>query len=279
MLIIKNLFVIHPSLLPKYRGASPIHYALLNGDTVTGVSAAAVSPKKFDAGTVFLQESSPVDQTDTYGSLVKKLGAVGGEMSLKLISNNYPKSGLFVQDESKVTKAPKFDAAANLLFFQQGTNKSGAGSLPSRQILNMCRMFRGSSHGYLKFSLKGKKVGFEDVCLLEDTELSGVSVGRISNPAHLDLVNKFARVLPPGSLHLFKNIPELKGFIALRLSDGFLMAKKIIYEGSSKTVTVGEFVKDAEIFGPSYQEFISLVTSENNALSEELVSKHVVRLD
>jgi methionyl-tRNA formyltransferase len=46
-------FVMHPSLLPQYRGSSPISYALLNEDTSTGVSIVAMSKNKFDAGKIF----------------------------------------------------------------------------------------------------------------------------------------------------------------------------------------------------------------------------------
>jgi methionyl-tRNA formyltransferase len=49
-----GLIVIHPSLLPRHRGASPIQYALLQNDKVTGVSFIEISKKKFDAGKILL---------------------------------------------------------------------------------------------------------------------------------------------------------------------------------------------------------------------------------
>jgi len=48
----KSMIVIHPSLLPKYRGASPLQYALLNGDVESGVSFIEISKNKFDAGKI-----------------------------------------------------------------------------------------------------------------------------------------------------------------------------------------------------------------------------------
>lgn len=279
MLIIKNLFVIHPSLLPKYRGASPIHYALLNGDESTGVSVAAVSPKKFDAGIVFLQESLKVENSDTYGTLVKKLGKIGGDLASKMINQDYQKTGLFVQDETKVTKAPKFDKDANILFFStQSPSPNSGADLSSRHTFNMCRMFRGSSHGYLKFSYKGKKVGFEDLVLLEDRDLQP-ETGKIANPTQLQTVKQFAGILPVGSLHQFKNVAELKGMLALRLKDGFLLAKKITYEGSARTVPVAEFLREAQPFGPAYQEFIGLVVGGKQEVTREVVEKAAVMLD
>ena len=48
------MIVIHPSLLPKYRGASPIYHTLLNGDKQSGVSFVEISKDKFDAGNILL---------------------------------------------------------------------------------------------------------------------------------------------------------------------------------------------------------------------------------
>jgi methionyl-tRNA formyltransferase len=49
-----GMIVIHPSLIPKYRGGAPIQHALLNNEKETGVSFLEISPKKFDAGRILL---------------------------------------------------------------------------------------------------------------------------------------------------------------------------------------------------------------------------------
>ena len=46
------MFVIHPSLLPKYRGPAPLHYILFNGESKSGVSFIEISKNKFDAGNI-----------------------------------------------------------------------------------------------------------------------------------------------------------------------------------------------------------------------------------
>jgi methionyl-tRNA formyltransferase len=51
-----NCFVVHPSILPKHRGSSPISAALLAGDNNSGVSIVEISKGKFDAGKIFLQK-------------------------------------------------------------------------------------------------------------------------------------------------------------------------------------------------------------------------------
>jgi methionyl-tRNA formyltransferase len=63
---------IHPSLLPRYRGASPIRRALWNGEKITGISLIKVAPK-MDEGDIYLQQELPIDPMDDVLTLTKKL--------------------------------------------------------------------------------------------------------------------------------------------------------------------------------------------------------------
>lgn len=63
---------LHGSLLPKYRGASPIQYALLNGDKVTGITLMQMIDK-MDAGAIYAKEEVKIDEDDNYDLLLKKL--------------------------------------------------------------------------------------------------------------------------------------------------------------------------------------------------------------
>ena len=81
---------VHGSLLPKYRGAAPIQWALINGETETGITTMYMD-KGMDTGDMLLKESIIIDDQDTYGSLYEKLKVLGGEMivkTLNLIENN-----------------------------------------------------------------------------------------------------------------------------------------------------------------------------------------------
>ena len=94
---------VHSSLLPKYRGASPIHSAILNGDTESGVSIMYIE-EGLDSGDVILQESCDILESDTLGTLhdkLKDLGAIGLEKALKLIEEE--KVEAIKQDESLAT--------------------------------------------------------------------------------------------------------------------------------------------------------------------------------
>jgi len=70
---------LHPSLLPRYRGAAPMQHCLLNGDTVTGVTTIALSAK-IDAGDILLQREYPIEPEDDYGSLSERLALAGAEL-------------------------------------------------------------------------------------------------------------------------------------------------------------------------------------------------------
>ncbi len=70
---------IHPSLLPKYRGPSPINYALLNGDKYTGVSIIDVS-SEMDAGDIYMQWVEKINENDNYETLHNRLSKIGSNM-------------------------------------------------------------------------------------------------------------------------------------------------------------------------------------------------------
>ncbi|MBI2339895.1 MAG: methionyl-tRNA formyltransferase [Deltaproteobacteria bacterium] len=97
---------VHASLLPKYRGAAPIPWVLINGETETGASIMKLI-LKLDAGPVYRQTKIPIEGSDTAGSLAEKLAPLGARLLLETL----PKiqSGQITptpQDDSKATLAP-----------------------------------------------------------------------------------------------------------------------------------------------------------------------------
>ena len=94
---------VHSSLLPKYRGASPIHSAILNGDKETGVSIMYIE-EELDSGDVILTESCEITETDTLGTLHDRLKILGAEALGKVL--DLIESGEVTavpQDHSKAT--------------------------------------------------------------------------------------------------------------------------------------------------------------------------------
>ncbi len=100
-------FNLHGSLLPKYRGAAPIQWALINGDKETGVTTFFLK-EKVDTGNMILQRKLAVDEEDNLGSLYEKMKSVGAELVLDTIG--LIESGSvneIQQDESLASPAPK----------------------------------------------------------------------------------------------------------------------------------------------------------------------------
>ena len=77
---------IHPSLLPRWRGAAPIQRAIMAGDTVTGVCVIQMD-EKFDCGPILMRREVPVLGNDTHSSLTPKLAAAGGELIVKVLAD------------------------------------------------------------------------------------------------------------------------------------------------------------------------------------------------
>lgn len=75
---------IHASLLPKYRGASPIQYAVINGEKESGVTTMMMA-ESLDTGDMLDQETVALEEKETFGSLHDKLSAMGGRLILKTI--------------------------------------------------------------------------------------------------------------------------------------------------------------------------------------------------
>jgi methionyl-tRNA formyltransferase len=111
-----ELLNVHPSLLPRWRGAAPIERAIMAGDEQTGVSIMRLTAG-LDSGPVCLATAERIAAEDTYGSLAPRLARIGGDLlarALDLIASGKPPA--FVeQDESGVTYAEKIGPEDRLL--------------------------------------------------------------------------------------------------------------------------------------------------------------------
>ncbi len=106
-----DLLNVHPSLLPRWRGAAPIERAIMAGDERTGVSIMRLTAG-LDSGPVCLTAEEPVLPDDTYGSLAPRLSKLGGELLVRALAERLP----FVEQPSEgVTYAEKIGAEDRLL--------------------------------------------------------------------------------------------------------------------------------------------------------------------
>ena len=106
-----ELVNVHPSLLPRWRGAAPIERAIMAGDTETGVSIMRVTAG-LDSGPVALTATEPIGPEDTYGTLAPRLEALGAELLIRALDERPPYAE---QDEALVTYADKITGADRTL--------------------------------------------------------------------------------------------------------------------------------------------------------------------
>ncbi len=98
---------VHPSLLPRWRGAAPIERSIMAGDTRTGVSIMTVTAG-LDSGPVHARQEIPIAPDDTYGTLSERLATAGGELLVQVL--DHPREEV-PQDDELATYAEKITAA------------------------------------------------------------------------------------------------------------------------------------------------------------------------
>jgi methionyl-tRNA formyltransferase len=101
-----ELLNVHPSLLPRWRGAAPIERAIEAGDEETGVTIMRPTAE-LDAGPICLQRAESIEPDDNYGSLAERLAALGGELLVETLDNE---PAFREQGDQGVTYAAKVEA-------------------------------------------------------------------------------------------------------------------------------------------------------------------------
>lgn len=146
---------IHASLLPKYRGAAPIHWALINGEKETGLTSFFLR-KQVDTGDIILQERYPISDEDTYDSLSARLSAESGPFLLKTLDMiEAGRSQPVPQDDHQATPAPKITPEDAIIDF----------GLPAEKVRNFVRGLSTKPGACTSF--RGKKVKIHR-CAVED---------------------------------------------------------------------------------------------------------------
>ena len=102
-------FNLHASLLPQYRGAAPINWAIINGETKTGVSTFFLD-EKIDTGSIIMQKEVQILPTDTAGDLHDKLMDIGSKLVIETVKNIEKNSfTLIFQPDNEINPAPKLN--------------------------------------------------------------------------------------------------------------------------------------------------------------------------
>ena len=188
---------VHGSLLPKYRGAAPIQRAVLNGDTVSGVTTMRLD-KGMDTGDMYFSESVEIGENTTTGELFDTLAEIGGKLLVKTVDALENGSAvLTAQDHAVATHADKITPEECLVDF----------SLPAREVHNR---IRGLSPFPGAFSyLNGKTVKLYDSRLNDEKEQSA-PFGTVLEASRDGVVVACGT----GSVRLLSFKPEGKGMLS-----------------------------------------------------------------
>lgn len=175
-----GVYNIHASLLPKYRGASPIHYAILNGEEKTGVTIMKTDVG-IDTGDIIILKETTIKEQETCGELFERLSVIGAELIIEAV--NLLKSGTikFIpqnNDLATLTKIIKKEYA--LIDFNQD----------SKSVVDKIRAFNPSPVAYTFFNGQPLKI-FKAV----KTEGKGRAGEVISTDKGLEIACKTGAVL------------------------------------------------------------------------------------
>lgn len=156
---------VHASLLPKYRGAAPIHYALLKGDEKTGITIMYME-KEMDAGNIISQREIMIGETDDTGTLFEKLSLLGRDLLLDTLPDIFSgQNQSIVQDESKVSYSPMISKEEEKIDWMKS----------AKEIFNQVRALRPAPGAYTL--LNGERFKIWDAKVKE--EMSEAKAGMV----------------------------------------------------------------------------------------------------
>lgn len=185
---------LHSSLLPKYRGAAPINWAIINGETETGLTTIFIQ-QKVDAGNIILQKKVEIGSDETAGELHDKLAPLGADLLLETVDLIEKGKPPCLTQNGEVTKAPKLTKEIGNIDWTKS----------NEQIRNLIRGLNPSPGAYS--FLNGKLIKFFRAQLIENSN-KAFRPGEIIT---IDPKNGLIEVATgTGNLHITELQPEGK---------------------------------------------------------------------
>ena len=184
---------LHGALLPAYRGAAPIQWALINGDEETGLSTFFIAPK-VDTGAVICQDRLPMHPSDNYGTLSERMGILGSVLLVETI--NLIESGAATaikQNDNQATLAPKITKDMTIIDW----------SRPARELHNLVRGLTPTPGAAT--IIKGKRIKIKETRVDNDDNGSNYSPGEIT------AIKKSLLTVQTGKGHLLIHSVQLEG--------------------------------------------------------------------
>lgn len=212
---------VHGSLLPKYRGAAPIQWAVLNGDKVTGITTMFMD-EGMDTGDILLKEEVTIGENETTGELWDRLSVVGANLLIKTIKELEKNNGKIkrIKQEGEYTLAPMLDKEMAAINWQEKD---------ARDIHNLVRGLNPIMGAYTY--LDGKKIKFWSTEVLSSEEL----IEKL--PEFSEYKEKLSK-LEPGTV-IYAD--DKKG-LYIATKNGILSIK-IIQGENAKKMPIGDFLR------------------------------------
>lgn len=201
---------LHGSLLPKYRGAAPTNWAIINGDKTTGITIIKMN-EGMDEGDIILRKETGIDPEDTNITLSEKLSDLGADTLLEVIDmiDSGKKIALTKQDNAEATYAPKLKKEDGLIVWNREAVK----------IHNMVRGLIPWPGAYTHYDGKVLKV--------LKTGIPDVASGRDALPGTvIDVVKDKGMIVKTGSGNIAIQYLQLEGKKAMD-SDAFVRGHRI----------------------------------------------------
>ena len=194
---------LHGSLLPKYRGAAPINWAVINGETETGVTTFLLR-HEIDTGDVLFQEKIPIGENETAGELYERMMLIGARLVLhtvQALENGSAKA--LPQQNTEATHAPKIFTETCRVNFDQ----------PTGTVHNFIRGLSPHPGAWTIFDQKNLKIFRTEKAGQQKT--GGLEAGRFFSDG--------------------------KNYLAISTNDGFVHVLELQIEGKRR-MTVREFL-------------------------------------
>lgn len=157
----KGCINVHGSLLPKYRGAAPIQWAVLNGDKKTGVTTMYMDVG-MDTGDMILKQETQIGEDETTGELWERLSKIGGDLLVKTLKEIENKTAPRIKQGDDFTMAPMLDKSMAKIDWKNKT---------ALEIKNLVRGLNPIMGAYT--FLNGKKIKFWKVDVAKDIFADG----------------------------------------------------------------------------------------------------------
>ena len=206
---------VHASLLPKYRGAAPIQWAILNGDKKTGITTMYMN-EGMDTGDIILVEEVDIGDDETTGELWDRLSKIGGELLVKTLQLIEKGTAPKIKQGKDFSMAPMLNKEMAKIDWENKTAK---------EIKNLVRGLNHIMGAYTFFN--GKKIKFWKVDLAKTTE-----------------------IMIDNSINIIKNgtviVSDQRDGIFIKTKSGILKVLEIQAENSRK-MTIQEFLRGNRI--------------------------------